>query len=217
MTRLFCVVFTATLVLSGCIDYEQKTRLDADGSGEMTIHYWAKESLVDWLGKNRFPFNEKDVRTKYGAIPGVTVGTVDVRSNDDDSTRHVTFDLRFTDIRALSKQPGFERATFEWKEEGETMVFTHTVLEDEGSTSEGLEQFGVTYAYTFPGEIVDHNATDVDGATATWKLRLSDLGSTRTLTATVRPAQSWTLTIVFFVVLGAVLLGAVLLIRRRSN
>lgn len=217
MTRLFCVVFIATLALSGCIDYEQKTRLETDGSGEMKIHYWAKESLVDWLGKNRFPFNETDVRTKYGAIPGVTVGSVDVRSNDDDSTRHVTFDLRFADIRALSKQPGFERATFEWKEEGEQTVFTHTVLEDEGSTSEGLEQFSVTYVYTFPGEIVDHNATEVDGATATWKLRLSDLGSTRTLTATIKPAQSWTLTIVLFVALGAMLVGAVLLVRRRRN
>lgn len=217
MTRLLSVVFIAALAMSGCIDYEQKTRLEADGSGEMTIHYWAKESLVDWLGKNRFPFNEKDVRTKYGAIPGVTVGDVDVRSRDDDSTRHVTFDLRFSDIRALSKQPGFERTAFEWKEDGDRMVFTHTVLEDEGSTSEGLEQFGVTYTYIFPGEIVDHNATEVDGATATWKLRLSDLGSPRTLTATIRPAQSWTLTIVLFVVLGAVLLGAVLLMRRRRT
>ncbi len=217
MTRMLLAAIVASTLFAGCIDYEQKTRLEADGSGEMTIHYWAKESLVSWLGKNRFPFTEDEVRAKYGAIHGVTVGSVDVRERTDDSTRHVTFDLRFDDITALSKQPGFESAVFAWKEDGATMVFTQTMHADEGSTSDGLQQFSVTYEYTFPGEIVEHNATSVSGSTAVWKLRLSDLGTTRSLTAKVRLGQSWTMTIVLSAILLLVLVVFWWLLRRKRH
>ncbi len=212
-TMLSAVILALALV--GCINYEQQTTLNMDGSGTMHIHYWAKENNVMWLSSNKLAFDEAKIRDQYKS-DNITVQSVKVESDTKDSTKHVHVALAFKNIGRLTEVPGFKDMTISWTDKGETKVLTHVLKADSSAGGFGMGDYSVTYAYTMPAEVLASNATKTDGKLLTWKYALSDLAKEQTMTATVKKAAAGNVvTIVIIVVAAIVLIGVVLMLVRK--
>ena len=110
------------LVISGCINYEQRTTLRADGSGTMVIHYWTEESVANFMSGDKLDFDGADIPQQYQA-QGVKVKEAVSESNTKDSTRHMRVTLTFDSITALSNTQGFKATKFSFVRDGNTAVF----------------------------------------------------------------------------------------------
>ena len=205
------------LILSGCLNYEQKATLNADGSGEMEIHYWTKEDNVQWMGNDNFSFQESEIKNRY-TNSGVEVEKVTVDLDVKDSTRHVRLEVSFKDINKLSETAAFKNATFSFKPEGDKMVFKQTIKGSNNANGMGMEEFKFIYSYTMPGEVVASNATKVDGSTLTWQYSLPELSKDVMLTATVSTGSGFDITMILGIVGLVLFLGVIvaLLIRRKK-
>jgi hypothetical protein len=202
------VLCAAALLASGCINYEQRTHLRDDGSGDMEIHYWTKESAVTWLSGEPFKFDEAEIERQYGGS-NATVESAKAETNDADSTRHVRVRIAFKDINTLSETPAFRGVRFSFRVAGDSMFFRQEHDANSSANGLGLDRYTVTYAYDLPGDVVRSNATRVDGTTLVWRYKLSDLSNSVALTATmVRRSSSiawlpWVAGIVFLAAIGA--------------
>ena len=215
--RLLPLLLLAVLVLPGCLNYEQHTRLEEDGSGTAEIHYWIGENVFMFMKNVKLPFNEDSIRQQYSA-DGVTVLDARTGSEDSDSTRHVWISLAFDDIRELSDCDGFKDVGFRWQSEGDVFRFEQSMPASGTSSEEVLRQFTFTYTYEFPGVVRESNADTVDGNRAVWVFPLSEMGNGVTLTATVEASSGaniyWVLGIILAVLLLALLFRA---LRKRKN
>ncbi len=207
LTALFSFILLAAFLISGCVNYDQKTTLNADGSGSMKIHYWSKMSNFS-MGTNlgKFDFDEKKAKENY------TSGNTDVKSVKmedklDDSTKHVYVELSFKDINKLPDAKGFSGVQPSWKEGKDGMELKYILLKDtSASKNMGADDYTVTYTFEMPGEIVSTNATKKDGKTLTWDYKVSDLGKDIELTANVKKEGGKTCGI-FGAVIGFGLIG----------
>ena len=180
------LVITAFLI-SGCVNYDQKTTLNEDGSGSMSIHYWSKMSnfsMGTTLGK--FDFDEKKAKSNYSSS-NTDVKSVKMEDNLDDSTKHVYVELTFKDINKLPEAKGFSSVKPSWKETDDGMELKYVLLKDTSAAKNmGAGDYTVTYTFEMPSEIVSTNATKKDGKTLTWDYKVSDLGKDIEMTAVVK-------------------------------
>lgn len=175
------------LYLSGCVNYDQKTTLNADGSGSMKIHYWSKMSNFSMgtaLGK--FDFDEKKAKENYSSS-NTEVKSISVEDKLDDSTRHVNIELTFKDINKLPDAKGFSGVKPSWKESADGMELKYILLKDTSAAKNmGASEYTVTYTFEMPAEIVSTNAASKDGKTLKWEYKVSDLGKDIEMTANVK-------------------------------
>ncbi len=198
-------VFVFTVILSGCVNYEQKTKLNADGSGTMTVHYWAKMSAFSMgttLGK--FEFDESKAKDKYKSgnteVKSVTV----TDKPEDDSTKHVTVELSFKDITKLSDAKGFDGIKPTWKETSDGMELKYSVPKDTANSKQmGASDYKIIYEFEMPSEVVSTNGQK-DGQKVTWTKSLSDLSNDIDMTCVVKKSGGKTCGI--FGIIGATLL-----------
>ena len=187
LTALFSFVVLTAFLLSGCVNYDQKTTLNGDGSGSMKIHYWSKMSNFSMgtsLGK--FDFDEKKAKENY-ASGNTDVKSVKMEDKLDDSTKHVYLELSFKDINKLSDAKGFNSVVTSWKEGKDGMELKYTLLKDTSAAKNmGASEYTVTYTFEMPAEIVSTNASKKDGKTLTWEYKVSDLGKDIEMTANVK-------------------------------
>lgn len=214
----YFVVAVLVFILAGCINYEQKTQLNMDGSGTAQIHYWAEEDVVNFLSDGPLVFDETKAKERFSG-EGITVQSVTSEMNEEDSTRHVHVELAFDNIAELAKTKAFEDVDITWEPSGDLMKFTQVIKSGESGGSMGMDEFTLTYTYQMPGEVVSSNATDQDGQQLSWKFKLSDLGGSGvTMSATVKKGSifaEYTVTIV--VVLGVILLLVILFLALRKK
>jgi hypothetical protein len=170
--------------LPGCINYEQHTKLRADGSGTMEIHYWTEESVANFMSGDKLNFNQGDVPQQYQA-QGVTVKEAVSETNTKDSTRHMRVTLAFDNIAMLSNTKGFKGTKFSFEKSGDKTVFKQSMEANSSAGGLGLEKYTITYVYEMPGDVVSSNATKVDGRTLTWTYKLPELSKEVMLTATI--------------------------------
>jgi hypothetical protein len=173
-TIMFTLIVLVVIGLFGCLNYEQKVKLNADGSGSITIHYWTKESNVSSISK--VSFDENEIKTNQYA-PEV-VKSVKVESNQVDSTKHATIEFDFKDINSLDKTKGFKDNVIKLEPKGDLMVLTHTVKKDSNANNMGMDQYVLKYEYEFPvkPENVDKDGK-IEGNKVKWEFKYSDLGS----------------------------------------
>jgi len=57
------VLLMVAVFISGCVNVDQKTKLDADGSGTMSVKYWTKSSNVSGEELSGFGFTEAKVKS----------------------------------------------------------------------------------------------------------------------------------------------------------
>lgn len=177
----------AAFLISGCVNYDQKTTLNEDGSGSMSIHYWSKMSNFSMgtsLGK--FDFDEKKAKSNYSSS-NTDVKSVKMEDNLDDSTKHVYVELTFKDINKLPEAKGFSSVKPSWKEGDDGMELKYVLLKDTSAAKNmGAGDYTVTYTFEMPAEIVSTNASKKDGKTLTWEYKVSDLGKDIEMTAVVK-------------------------------
>lgn len=197
---VYSVLFMFAIYLSGCVNYDQKTALKADGSGSMKIHYWSKMSNFSMgtsLGK--FDFEEAKAKENFTSS-NTTVKTIKVEDKLDDSTKHVNLELDFKDINKLPDAKGFGGVKSSWKESPDGMELKYTLLKDTSAANNmGASDYTVTYTFEMPSEVVSTNATKKEGQTLTWDYKVSDLGKDIEMTANVKKAKGKTCGIFGFV------------------
>lgn len=200
------VIFTM-LLLSGCVNYDQQTTLNYDGSGTMKIHYWSKMSNFSMgtsLGK--FDFDEQKAKENFTSA-NTEVKSVKMEDKLDDSTKHVNLELTFKDLNKLPDAKGFVEVKPSWKEGKDGMELKYVLLKDTSAASNmGASDYTVTYTFNMPGEIISTNAPKKEGNTLTWVYKVSDLGKDIEMTANVKKAKGKTCGI-FGMILGAGLIG----------
>jgi len=187
VVSLFSFLVIAAFLISGCVNYEQDTTLNMDGSGSMKIHYWSKMSNFSMgtsLGK--FDFDETKAKNNYSSS-NTDVKSVKMEDKLDDSTKHVYVELTFKDINKLSDAKGFKSVNPSWKESDDGMELKYVLLKDTSAAKNmGASDYTVTYTFEMPSEIVSTNATKKDGKTLTWDYKVSDLGKDIEMTAVVK-------------------------------
>ncbi len=186
-------LFISMIYFLGCVNYDQKTVLNADGSGSMKIHYWSKMSNFSMgtsLGK--FDFDEAKAKENFTSVNS-EVKSVKMEDKLDDSTKHVNVELTFKDINKLSEAKGFSEVRASWKEGKDGMELKYILLKDTSAANNmGASDYKVTYTFELPDEIISTNATKKEGKTCTWEYKVSDLGKDIEMTANVKKAKGKT-------------------------
>ncbi|MCB0725724.1 MAG: hypothetical protein KDC73_13605 [Ignavibacteriae bacterium] len=174
------------IYLSGCVNVDQDTKLNADGSGTINLHYWTKMSNVsssDEIGG--FAFSEDKAKSNYTSSNS-EVKSVNISDDLEDSTKHVKLEITFKDINALPSAKGFEKVTTSWKEGSDGMDFNYTLKQDTSNAKNmGASDTKLTYKFEFPGEVISTNGRK-DGQTVEWDKTLADLKEDVEMTATVK-------------------------------
>jgi hypothetical protein len=175
--------------LQSCINYSQEVKLSIDGSGQMKIDYWMRlpdsQSLgiVDMIGI----FNTDSIRSKFTSEHSY-VESVEVYKDTTDSTTHAIIELSFSHIDSLNNTNIFADAEFSF-DKGSAGQITFSQLIPPIATGFGIDgsSFHVNYKYTFPGDIISHNATSYSGRTLNWNYALSEIGGGKKILVTFRP------------------------------
>jgi len=177
------VLFLSVLI-SGCINYEQKTVLNSDGSGTMKIHYWAKSNNIMGDEISGFGFTEDKAREKFSSS-NTQVSDVKIEEKKEDSTKHVYLDLKFKDINKLTDAKGFSKIKASWQKGKEGMEFIYTLLKDTANSGFGMKDYKLIYEFEFPNEILSSNGK-IEGKKVTWNKTLADLNQDVELKAVVK-------------------------------
>lgn len=189
MKKNISLTLLLILLLSGCLNYMQVTTIKKDGSGNMFIHYWMKWTnprdsiIVEQLGLFNQDSVYKEFSSQYSSITNV-----EVYRDYEDSTIHAKVELEFNSLDSLNSTPAFKDSKLSIKDgEKNTKIFSQFIKPI--ATGFGFESknFSMTFIYYLPGQILDHNATEVSRNKLTWKYTLDEIGTGKYITATYRP------------------------------
>lgn len=223
----------AMTLLTGCLDVTFHTRIDTDGSGTLTFDLTFSEQLTQLFGAFGEEFTSEDL---------VEEGDLDVPPEFADRIRitprtdevGVSVEIDFDDIDELNMLladssvdgPGSEavvdRVEFEANDDrtrfsavvGSTDVFD---ADDEFAMFGGdLTEPNVSFSVELPGNIVDHNADEVDGRTATWDL-VAAAGTTIFAESGPGGATSSSLVLIIAGIVALIVLALVVLLVVRSR
>jgi hypothetical protein len=175
--------------MQGCINYYQEVKLYIDGSGQMKIDYWMKLPDSQSLGivEKIGIFNADSIRNQFTSAYS-NVENVEVYKDTTDSTTHAIVEFTFNHIDSLNRTKVFSDAEFSFNK-GIAGQITFSQFIPPIATGFGIDgsAFHVTYKYTFPGELISHNATSYSGRTLTWSYSLSEIGGGKKILVTFRP------------------------------
>lgn len=186
---LIALLIVSAAYLNGCLNYYQETKLKTDGSGEMFIHYWMKLSTQQdsLVVTNSGVFNPDSIRSEFSAEHNA-IENVEVYTDSTDSTVHAKIELTFNSIDSLNTSRAFRGASFSLKDGAANQkIFSQFIPPAAGGFGVNAEDFTLTYVYYLPGDIITHNASEISGNKLTWKYKLSEIGTGKTITATFRP------------------------------
>lgn len=214
---LLFILFTFSL--TGCLNYEQEVSFNPDGSGDMKIHYWIKadtsggKAFYDPLGI----FNADSLRSDFNS-PNIKIENITVSDDTTDSTAHAVIEFSFTHIDSLNKVKPFAEYHFSLQDGAAGQkVFSQFIPPI--ATGFGLNDstYQITYIYTFPGEIITHNATQVDKKKLIWKYTLAEIGKGKTISVSFRPFKLKETPYWIFFLAGFVLLVVIFFLFREKR
>lgn len=188
MRNAFNMLFVLLVIFlfTGCVSVNQKAKVEKDGSGSLTLHYWASmKNLKSQKELGGFSFEESKIKSKY-ASSNNEVKNVKVENKLDDSTTHVWVDIDFKNINNLNSASGYSKVTPSMKEAEDAMEFSYTIQKDtSASKNMGAEKHELTYEFEFPGEVMETNGIK-DGNKAKWEKSLKDLKEDLVFTAKIK-------------------------------
>lgn len=217
--KKFLFLLSLFAFIPGCLNYIQDVNLYPDGSGIMKIQYWMKTPdstnfiVIDKLGI----FNQDSIRKEFSS-PFSEIEDIQVYSDTADSTIHAIIALSFTHIDSLNNTKAFADAQFSLKDGASGQkIFSQFIPPI--ATGFGIDGtiFRVTYKYTFSGEIIQHNATNIEDRTLIWDYNLSEIGSGKTISVTFRPYKLKETPTWIFVTSGIVLLIVIIFLFRKKK
>ena len=183
---VFTMAFGLAFYFTACVNVNQKTALNADGSGIIKLEYWAKmNNLKSTTDLGSFSFKEDKAKQNYTSSNS-EVTSIKIEDKLDDSTKHVYMDIKFKDFNNLSSAKGFEKTKSSWKEGKEGRDFMFTLLQDTSNAKTmGSSDYKLTYTFEFPGEVLKTNGRK-DGKSVVWEKTLADLKTDVEMTASVK-------------------------------
>src|SRR5690606_10795836 len=184
-----------TSVFSSCINMDQKTVLNPDGSGTMQIHYWTHNSNITAEEVVGFGFTDYMVKKNYTSENSEPTDIV-LSGDDADTSTHVRLNLKFRDIERLPAAKSFSkiRAVWDLDEKDGTYLFTYTLLQDSiNALSPGMNEFKLVHEFTLPGEIIETNGHQ-NGNTVRWENSIADLVNPVFLVARVNISDTTSIT-----------------------
>ncbi len=177
------------ILLSGCLNYTQVTVIKTDGSGSMFIHYYMKwgsqrdSLLVEQIGLFQRDSVYKEFSSEFNKITNV-----EVYRDFNDSTIHAKVEFEFNTLDSLNITPAFRKSQLSIKDGGKnTKIFSQFIQPIATGFGLANKNFSLTYVYYLPGEILNHNATDISRNKLTWNYSIDEIGTGKYITATYRP------------------------------
>lgn len=179
----------------GCLRMEQNIVINRDGSGRFEMTYGMQEQMVRQMEAMQamqafeengdddevspFNFNLDQVRESMKKYEEHGLKVRNVSSETKDGWRYMKIQLEFESIAALAKTDFFEDSNMKLNKVGDRYVFEMKSAEEEEEEDEMSAQMMAQMAPMFagmrvamnirvPGRIVEHNATEVKGQTASW-------------------------------------------------
>ena len=172
-------------LLSGCVELEQQTKLNADGSGTMNIHYWTKTSNIIGEEIAGFGFTDDKVNVNYTS-PNTEVSEVKIEKNLEDSTTHVSLKLTFKDINGITDAKAFSKVKATWKKHADGMLFQYILIKDTANANKpGMNDYKLSYEFEFPNDIVRTNGI-MENKKVIWEKTIADLKEDIEMTAIVK-------------------------------
>jgi len=183
---LVSLFLLAVFFITGCVNVNQKGKLEKDGSGSINLHYWTKMKNV----KNKqelggFSFDEGKIKSKYSSSNN-DVKDIKIEDKLDDSTKHVNVSIEFDDLNKLNSAGGFAKVTPTWKEEKDGAEFVYVIKQDTSAAKTmNASKYELVYEFEFPDEVLKTNGIK-DGKKVKWERSLKDLKEDLVLTATIK-------------------------------
>ena len=185
---IYTLLYSALVIIflfSGCIELEQQTKLNADGSGTMNIHYWTKTSNIIGEEIAGFGFTDDKVNVNYTS-PNTEVSEVKIEKNLEDSTTHVSLKLTFKDINRITDAKAFSKVKATWEKHADGMLFQYILIKDTANANKpGMNDYKLSYEFEFPNEIVRANG-NVGDTKVYWEKTIADLKEDVEMTAIVK-------------------------------
>jgi len=183
---LSAVLLAAFVFLNGCVNVNQKTKIDSDGSGTINLHYWSKmKNLKNKKELGGFGFEESKVKDKYSSSNN-SVKDIKIEDKLDDSTKHVNVTINFDDLNKLNSATGFQKVIPTWKEGKEGTEFSY-ILKKDTSAAKNMDshKYELVYEFEFPDDVLETNGIK-DGNKVKWERTLKDLKEDLEFTATIK-------------------------------
>ncbi len=172
--------------LNSCINIEQTTKINEDGSGCIKLEYYTTTSnlsMSDEIGG--FSFNEDKAKKNFSSLNS-EVMKIDIDSIKSDSTIHIKLDIIFKDINKLSEAAGFEKIKASWIKINDEMEFKYIISKDTtAAKSIGAEQYKLEYKFDFPNEVISTNGA-AGGNSVKWDKSVADLKEDIVMNAKVK-------------------------------
>lgn len=183
------ILLSVALFLSGCVNVDQKTKLNSDGSGTMSVKYWTKSSNVSGDELSGFGFTEAKVKSNYSSSNSEPSDIKIEKNATDDSMSVVTLNVKFKDINKLSDASAFKKIKATWADGKEGKDFKYVLLQDTSSAKNmGMDEYKLSYEFEFPGEVLSTNGVK-DGQKVKWEKTVADLKTDVEMTATVKAGK----------------------------
>ncbi|MDP4116527.1 MAG: hypothetical protein Q8903_10345 [Bacteroidota bacterium] len=221
--RLIPILIILVSFFTGCLEYQQSTRINKDGSGNMIIKFWKKlpdSTMVEKVSPNdTIMFNIDSIRSFYSS-PYTKIEDISVKKDTTDSLIIATVKLSFSSVDSLNKTHAFENYKFSYVDGApKQKVFSQEIP---ASTVLGLGLYDststITFKYVFSGEIITDNATNRRQDTLIWKYKLSELSSLKTISVTIRPFKLDRTPIwIYWLAGGVLLIVFVFLIKKKKG
>ena len=170
-----CLLLLSLLVLS-CITFEVSTEINEDGSGANCLILAVDSSLYtpdmfDELSREAIDAGATvdyySDRGRKGVIVTYPFQSLDELPEVSQVSDDITPGL--FQIRA-KKTGGFLKRRYSIEVEVDTARFRNTEVEDIGLDTSVLEMMDFRYSVTLPGEVIDHNGTQVGDNRVTWDM-----------------------------------------------
>lgn len=171
--------------ISGCVNVDQKTTFNKDGSGTIALHYWTPSGYVstgDIVGG--MVFYEPELKNLFSS-DFFEVTESKRESFENDTTTHIRVNINFKDFNKISDVKGFEKVTGSYIKDGDNYIFKYTVKKDTTlPKTMKMDIYSLNFSFEFPGEVIATNGT-VNEKTVTWKKTVADLKEDIEMTATI--------------------------------
>lgn len=173
------------LCLSGCINVDQKTTINEDGSGTILLEYWVNSNLVNIGGGvsmgdeiGGFSFMAEEIKKKYASAYSEVRS---VRKNDfpADTTTHIIVDIGFKDFNKITDMQGYSNIEASYVKGKDNTQFRYFIPKDTTiKLNYTTEKNTLEYTFTFPFEVLETNGTKdpsaKNGNVVKWKFQTSE-------------------------------------------
>lgn len=191
------IIIVPILFLAGCLEYDELIFVNADGSGNMSIHYQAEKDMK--FENLYFPTDflevKENIKRNY-VIDGLRAVNHDVRYKEKKT--HVYMNFEFDQLAALNKAPRFQNERFESLNNGKKVTLKRFLHLDEDKLDRTklllksglrslfsrnvLSEIKFRFQWIVPGPITDTNATVLgDRNRAIWNITLEEILKTRSV------------------------------------